>query len=113
MEGKKSVTVFLVALLVLSLAGPAYCAGSLDKPFEKFGRGICNVFTAPMEIPNRIGKTYASSGRREAYTYGVIQGIAMMGFRMAVGLIELVTFPIPFPSKYEPILNDPEYFFYP
>ena len=103
---KKSVAVFLIMLIVLSLVGPAYCGG----PLRKLGRGISNVITCPLEIPNRMGKTYSSSGLYESCTYGLIQGIVMTGFRMGVGLIEVATFLIPSPEKYEPVLSDPEFF---
>ena len=103
---KKNAAIFLVALIVLSFVGPAYCGG----PLRKLGRGISNVITSPLEIPNRMGKTYSSSGFYESCTYGVIQGFVMTGFRFGVGLIELATFLIPLPERYEPMLSDPEFF---
>ena len=103
---KRNIALLLVVLFVLNLASPAYC----DNALTKLCRGICNIITAPLEIPNRVGKVRDSSGLYSACTYGFIQGVVMMGLRMAVGMVEVGTFPLPNPEKYRPVLTDPEYF---
>jgi len=103
---KRNIAVLLVALFVLNLASPAYC----DNALTKLGRGISNIITAPLEIPNRFSKVRDSSSLYTACTYGFIQGVIMMGLRMAVGIVEVGTFPLPNPGKYGPVLTDPEYF---
>lgn len=103
---KKVTAIFMTVFLILGLVAPAYCGG----PREKLGRGISNIFTCPLEIPNRIKKVYGDLGFLEASTYGLVQGVVMTGFRLGAGLVELATFPFPFPGNYEPILDDPEYF---
>lgn len=103
---KKIFMIVLVSLLVLSLATPAYCQG----PFRKLGRGIWNFITSPLEILNRFEETRARSGYYEAFTYGLCEGACMVGFRAAMGFYEVITFPVPIPAGYKPILSDPEFF---
>ena len=103
---KKTIAIIALFVVVVNFAAPAHCGD----PLTKLRRGVCNILNSPAEIPNRIGKVRASSGKYEACTYGLIQGIVMTGFRMAVGAIEVATFPFPIPENYEPIINDPEFF---
>ena len=46
-----------------------------------------------------------------ASTWGVLKGIGMSCLRLGVGVYETVTFPIPAPKGYVPILKDPEFMF--
>ncbi len=101
---KKAILISLVLLLILNLAGPGYCYG----PVEKLGRGIANLITWPLEIPNRMTQANKRSGPYEAATYGLMEGICSMLVRLAAGVFEVATFPFPLPERYEPILNDPE-----
>lgn len=82
------------------------CAGDCMK---KLGRGLANCLTFPIEIPNQISKTNNCEGPCAAATVGLVKGIVMAGFRAVVGVYEVVTFPIPIPDCYAPILTDPEY----
>jgi len=102
---KNILLILMISFLVVSVAAPAYC----DGPGRKLGRGLWNMFTFPGEIPNRISKARQRAGLGEAMTSGFIEGIAMMGFRLAIGMYETATFIIPIPENYEPILNDPEF----
>jgi putative exosortase-associated protein (TIGR04073 family) len=100
------ITVFVI-LLAVSFANPAYC----DTALKKLGRGICNVVTCPFEIFEQIARVNTSDGPMAGLTYGLLKGVAMTGVRVVVGAYEIVTFPIPFPKDYKPILKDPEFFF--
>jgi putative exosortase-associated protein (TIGR04073 family) len=80
-------------------------------PLRKLGRGLSNCLTFPIEIPNQISKTNDSDGPMAALTYGAVKGIVMGIFRLGVGAYEVVTFPLPFPEWYKPILTDPEFMF--
>ena len=104
---KKALAVVLAFLIVVSMAMPAYC----DDALRKLGRGISNVITCPFEIFNQGSKVFQSDGPMAAGTYGVLKGVGMMGLRAIVGVYEVVSFPVPFPKNYEPILKDPEFFF--
>jgi len=104
---KKLFSICLVLLIILSISTPGYCNG----PIKKLTRGVSNIATFPFEMYNRIKETNDRSGVMMAATYGVVEGFAMMVFRLAAGMYEVATFPIPMPEKYEPILKDPEFFF--
>lgn len=89
-------------------AKPAACSPCGD-PLKKLGRGLANLLTFPIEIPNQISKTNNCDGPMAAATYGLVKGVVMGTFRAVVGAYEVVTFPVPLPEGYKPILTDPEY----
>jgi len=78
-------------------------------PLRKLGRGAANCLTFPLEFPNQVAKTSNIDGPVAAVTYGVVKGITMSIFRAVVGAYEVVTFLIPLPEWYRPILTDPEF----
>jgi putative exosortase-associated protein (TIGR04073 family) len=79
--------------------------------WKKLGRGVCNMATFPLELPSQISKTNLTDGPMAAFTWGLLKGVGMTGLRALVGVYETVTFPMPLPERYEPILTDPEFFF--
>jgi len=104
---KKIVVIVLAVAVMLGMAVPGYCGTMV----EKLGRGIANVVTCPMEIVNQISKANQENGWVAASTYGLLKGIVMTPVRAVVGAYEIVSFPIPAPADYQPILTDPQYFF--
>ncbi|MFA5085851.1 MAG: exosortase system-associated protein, TIGR04073 family [Candidatus Omnitrophota bacterium] len=95
----------VLSLIVIS-ATPAFC----DGPITKLGRGICNMVTFPLEVPEQISRVNNSDGPFAASTVGVLKGFGSAVSRACVGIFEAVTFLFPVPKNYEPILKDPEYF---
>jgi putative exosortase-associated protein (TIGR04073 family) len=89
---------------------PELSAGNSDA-WKKLGRGVCNMLTFPLEIPNQISKVNLTDGPMAAYTWGLVKGVGMTAFRALVGAYEVVTFPVALPEGYQPILTDPEFFF--
>jgi putative exosortase-associated protein (TIGR04073 family) len=81
-----------------------------DDAWKKLGRGLANMLTFPLEIPNQISKTNNSDGPVAAFTWGLLKGVGMTGFRALVGVYETLTFPMPCPEGYKPILTEPEFF---
>ncbi len=79
--------------------------------WKKLGRGVCNIATFPLELPSQISKTNITDGPMAALTWGLLKGVGMTGLRALVGVYETITFPMPIPEGYEPILADPEFFF--
>lgn len=104
---KRIVASGLIFLILVTFTTAAYC----DNPIKKLGRGICNMLTFPLEMYLQPSRVNTSDGPMAGITYGVLQGIAMTGLRALVGVYEVVTFPIPFPKDYGPILTNPEFFF--
>ena len=104
---KKLVLAGLIFILTIGLANTVYC----DDALVKLGRGVCNVVTSPYEFVNQVSKVNNTDGPFAAISVGVLKGFSMVIVRAAVGLYEVVSFPLPIPKDYEPILNDPESFF--
>lgn len=84
---------------------------SNDGAWKKLGRGVCNTLTFPFELPNQISRTNRTDGPMAAFTWGLIKGVGMTGFRALVGVYEMISFPVALPEDYKPILTDPEFFF--
>jgi len=101
--GLISVAVYIISLGFAPMA-------SADHMGTKLGRGILNVATCWMEVPNQIENRIAEDGPGAGGTVGVFEGIGMTVARAVVGVYEIATFPIPLPDDYEPILKDPAYF---
>jgi putative exosortase-associated protein (TIGR04073 family) len=79
-------------------------------PVQKLGRGITNVATGWVEIPKEIGRSVEKSGDFAGLVVGPFKGIAKAIGRTIVGVYEVVTFPIPLPRRYEPVI-EPAYVF--
>jgi len=101
----------ICCIIVLFIFGALITINSYaDSPLKKLGRGAANIVTSPFEIPCRIGEANNEDGPFAAFTYGILNGIFRMGLRIVVGAYEIVTFPIPFPKDYGPVITDPEFF---
>ncbi len=98
--------VVLISIMGLLFASSAYA----DTMLKKLGRGLANIITCPVELPYRMGQANEESGPLAACTWGVLDGFFRTAARMIVGGYEVISFPIPFPSDYRPIIDDPEFF---
>ena len=103
---KKITSVIIVIVLLLATAVSVQADNALDK----LGRGAANVVTSPFEISKNMGDAKTEDGIFASLTVGLFKGIFDFGKRAVVGVYEIVTFPIPIPADYKPILTDPEYF---
>ncbi|MBI5124327.1 MAG: exosortase system-associated protein, TIGR04073 family [Candidatus Omnitrophica bacterium] len=103
---KKILLSGLIALFIITLAVPGFC----DDPIKKLGRGLSNMVTFPLEIPEQIQRTNNSDGPFAALTVGVLKGLSMTVSRACVGVYEVATFLMPYPKDFKPVLKDPEYF---
>jgi putative exosortase-associated protein (TIGR04073 family) len=88
------------------IAGTVYA----DTALKKLGRGVANVATCPFEIYHRVGEVNKENGPIAAFTWGLLKGVYKMGVRGLVGVYEVLSFPMPYPENYGPILTDPEFF---
>lgn len=75
---------------------------------DKLARGFANVLTSPLEIPRNVQNVTEEQGILIGWTGGLCQGIGMMALRIIVGAYEIITFPIPFPEGYKPVIT-PEF----
>jgi len=90
----KSILLAGVAAVVLATG----CAG----PEQKLGRGMRNVteFARLGEMRHSMEQTALWEGPEQSYTTGFIRGFNQSVKRTAVGVYEIVTFPIP---SYDPV----------
>ena len=105
-----------LAALALVLIAPAAHADRLDVedygPVDKLGRGLANMVTGVLALPGSIAEGAHENGASGA-AVGLGKGIARTIARELVGVYEFVTFPLPAPRGYRPILDPPypwEYF---
>ena len=118
--------VLMVAIAACACAAPVWAeqplAPSQDKvdaaigrynlhpAFNKLGRGLGNALGGWMEIPLNIGTRYSPSDIGSSFftglTYGLVKGVV----RTAVGAYETVTFFLPYPEDFAPILPTLEYY---
>lgn len=98
------VTVLLAACLSTSLSPRA------DEPEtygETFGRklvnGLANITTSSLEIPKNIVLINNQSNVIYGFVGGTFKGLLNMGGRMGVGVLDLVTAPIPTQPIIQPL----------
>ena len=110
MRQPRRMLTFLVLSLLLSLVVPlAATAQEAGDTASKIGlkafRGVSNtVLGLVTEIPRTMYYDSAEKGPTYGLTVGFLEGIALGLGRTVVGVYELVSFPIPFPEEYKPVL---------
>ena len=100
--------IIVVFLLVALISGSFAAYGFAQSPVRKLGRGLGNLLFGFLEVPINIVDAAEEDGYIAAVTYGVGKGVGMFALRTGVGIYEVVTFLIPLPFHYEPIL-EPEF----
>ncbi len=113
------ISVFLVlALWVVSVA-PAFAVEE-PSPSEvartdygagvgkKLGRGLANTAFGWLEVPKGIEKVGDENNFIAAATWGVVYGAGNAVVRTLAGVYEIVTFPVPAPANFEPLVK-PEF----
>ncbi len=102
---RKITVSFIIFTFILSLLTPELFA---QTPIRKLGRGLANTITGFLELPAGVVDAAEEEGYIAAVTYGVVKGLSLSVLRTGVGVYETVTFLIPLPWGYEPIL-EPEF----
>ncbi len=82
---------------------------------KKLGRGVINVATSPLEVPKQ---TFIEFNRGRKITFhvsvwilsGLAKGTAYSIGRLASGVWDIVSFPIPKPADYKPLMQPPTVF---
>jgi len=78
---------------------------------EKFTRGLCNVATGLLEIPNQIGKRSEKDGTMSGLTLGFAEGVGAAVVRIGAGVWDAVTWPGSFIiPDYKPVIEPPTLF---
>ncbi|MBI4115997.1 MAG: exosortase system-associated protein, TIGR04073 family [Candidatus Omnitrophica bacterium] len=94
----------LVCFIVLGNT-TGFAQGTADYTVEistKFGRGLLNVLSSPLEIPCTIRDEVSERGAVGSVT-GLFKGIAFFARRVLVGVTEVGTFVIPMERTIPPV----------
>ena len=83
---------------------------NLHPAIEKLGRGVTNALGGWLEIPLNIHKRYAAHDSAASLVTGAVYGTIKGVVRTGVGVYEAVTFFLPYPENFAPILPTLEYF---
>jgi len=75
---------------------------------RKLQRGFLNVALSPIEISNELSKEVRNDTFPPSWVAGLGRGSIYAMGRALVGVYEMVTFPIPYPANYKPVLQ-PEF----
>jgi putative exosortase-associated protein (TIGR04073 family) len=78
----------------------------------KLARGAANFVTGWVEVPKQIYLVGNKEGWLMGSFRGPIDGLGMFVARTVAGVYEVVTFPLPIPPQYQPMLK-PEYVWQP
>jgi putative exosortase-associated protein (TIGR04073 family) len=116
----KQIIGLIMIVVLLSTTLPAYAQYTVEKTtfpgkrqLTKLGRGLANLLLGWGEIPKEV---YVESQEKKPESFGSIFVEApVVGFgkavgRTAVGIFETLTFFLPMPGDYAPIV-EPEFVF--
>lgn len=78
------------------------------KMFHKLGRGATNLLTGFLEIPKAISKEWREYDPFTGFFVGGAEGCAWAVGRTATGAYDMLTFFLPIPADYEPLM-EPEF----
>lgn len=100
---------FLILVAVIMISNLIITPCSADV-LRKLGRGLANTTTGFVEIPKKVFLISKNDNPLLGMTWGWVKGAGVGLLRTAAGVYETVTFPIPAPANYEPIIQ-PEFVF--
>lgn len=116
MAGGRRILALSFAVLCLSLACVAAARAEEQSAPAQIGtklmRGLANLTTGVGEIPKQIYLVGKREGWVQGAVRGPLEGIGMFIARTVVGAYEVLTFPVPVPSDYQPVLL-PDYVWQP
>ena len=102
----KSIIVCVVASMILNIASVCYA----QNMGRKLCRGVANIATGWIEIPKNMYDTSIKENIVTGLTLGAVKGAAMTFVRTGFGIYDTLTFLLPIPEGYNPLL-EPEFVF--
>ena len=103
----KYLSTVLAALTVLLIAASSSQAAEIENagtPLRKLQRGFLNIALSPIDISNELSKEVRNDTFPPSWVAGLGRGMVYTVGRALVGVYEIVTFPIPCPEHYKPVL---------
>lgn len=109
---QKSIRTMIAFLMLLSVSFPL-TAGEAEiqgegTPLRKLQRGFLNVALSPIEISTELSKEVRNDTLPPSWFVGLGRGSIYAVGRTLVGIYEMVTFPLPCPTNFKPVLQ-PEF----
>jgi len=104
----------LAAILALATPRPVSAddvsreATESSHMMHKLGRGLVNVFTGWVEVPKNIASSWKRTDPVTGTVVGFIKGVGWAWGRTCSGVYDIVTFPLPVPEGYVPLM-EPEF----
>lgn len=98
----------ICVLTATSVPAAAEEPGVAQQIGTKFVRGVANLTTGWVELPKQIYVVGTNEGWVAGALRGPFDGLGMFAARTIAGAYEILTFPIPVPPNYQPMLS-PEY----
>ena len=102
----------LVLLAAVLLVSQSVFAAEVESsgPLRKLQRGFVNIALSPMEISSELAKEKEENSDQmlPRWMSGSVRGVAYTGGQALAGVYDIVTFPLPFPKEYGPIVQ-PEF----
>lgn len=104
------ITLITVLLVFFSPLSSAEQQSYGDKTSDKFARSMSNIGLSVLEIPKNIINRTNESNVFYGLVGGGFQGVLNMGGRMGVGLLDLLTLPLPTKPITDPLHPWQQYF---
>ena len=103
----KKQVLFLIACLVVLASTQAVAEepGIPQQIGTKFVRGVANLATGWVEIPKQIYVVGTNEGWVAGALRGPFDGLGMFAARTIAGAYEILTFPVPVPPHYQPLVH--------
>lgn len=97
----------MALLAALLFCQPVFAAPQMEEtgtPLRKLQRGVINIVLSPIEISHELHVEKRKNEYLPSWVTGLGRGTAYMVGRALSGVYDLVTFPIPVPAGYEPLV---------
>lgn len=101
-QGMPKLRIFSLAMFIFCLFLPS---GYADNPMDKLSRGLINLVTSPGEYLVHTFKQHEKHFPARAFVQTAFYGTYYMLVRVAAGIYEIATFPIPLPGNYKSVIQ--------
>jgi len=102
MQVRKVGILFLIFTLMFAGSRPAFAD---ENPVTKFSRGIVNIVTSPLEFVIQYMELEEDHNTAVALVGSLFNGVLFTAARIVGGAYEVVTFAVPIPGDYMPLME--------